>query len=125
MHATATTGSGELVAPMILAGIGISMAIPTVPSAVLGAVAPRDLGSASGVQNTLTRFGSVFAVAVASAVFAASGRLGSPATFIAGFTPALVVVAGLSAVGGVSALFVSERQRQAVLAMPEPAQAVA
>ena len=101
------------------------MAIPTDAIGNAGAVPPRDLGKACGVQQTLTRFGSVFAIAVASAVFAGSGRLGSPTAFIDGFSPALVVIAGMSALGGVSALFCAERPRQAVIAMSEPIQAVA
>ena len=83
------------------------------------------MGKASGVQNTLTRFGSVFAIAIASAVFAATGHLGSAASFTAGFAPALGVVAGLSALGGVAALLVTDRRRAAVTAIAEPAQAAA
>ena len=94
-------------------------------AAVLGAVAPQDMGKASGVQNTLTRFGSVFAIAVASAVFAATGHLGSAAAFTDGFAPALAVVAGLSALGGVAALLVTDRRSVAVAVIPEAAQAVA
>jgi EmrB/QacA subfamily drug resistance transporter len=113
-QASTTTGYGSLVLPLVLAGIGISMAIPTTPTAVLAAVSPADVGRASGVQNTLSRFGSVFAVALASAVFAGNGHLGTPASFTAGFRPALAVVALLSAAGGLVALAVAS-------AAPHPA----
>jgi hypothetical protein len=83
------------------------------------------MGKASGVQNTLTRFGSVFAVAVAGAVFAGSGHLGSATSFTNGFRPALAVVAGMSALGAVSALGVAERRRGAPVAQPEPTHAMA
>jgi EmrB/QacA subfamily drug resistance transporter len=124
-HATTSVDYGALVLPMVIAGIGISMAIPSTPTAALSAVAPRDMGRASGVQNTLTRFGSVFAVAIAGAVFAGNGHLGSAASFTNGFHPALSVVAGMSALGAVSALFVGERRRHAADAQPEPGRVVA
>ena len=108
-HAAVGLDYGALVLPLIAAGIGISMAIPATTTAAISAVDPRDVGRASGVQNTLTRFGSVFAVALASAVFAANGHIGSPAAFIAGFRPALAVVAGLSALGAACALAVTRR----------------
>jgi MFS family permease len=122
-HAAVGLDYGTLVLPLVIAGIGISMAIPTTTTAAISAVGPRDVGKASGVQNTLTRFGSVFAVAIASAVFAANGHFGAPAAFIAGFRPALAVVAGLSALGAVCALGVS--RRAAVAAQPEPVALVA
>jgi EmrB/QacA subfamily drug resistance transporter len=122
-HAAVGLDYGALVLPLAIAGIGISMAIPTTTTAAINAVGPRDVGKASGVQNTLTRFGSVFAVAIASAVFAANGHIGTPAAFIAGFRPALAAVAGLSAFGGACALAVS--RRGAVSPQPEPVAAVA
>lgn len=62
LTATATAGYGQFVAPLVLAGVGISMAIPAVPAAALNAVPPSDVGKASGVQSTLQRFGAVVGV---------------------------------------------------------------
>jgi len=104
-------GYGQLVIPLIVAGIGISMALPIAPTAVLSAVSPSDIGKASGVNSTLQRFGSAFAIAVAAAVFAANGHLGSAVSFTAGFRPAMAVVAGLSLAGAVTALAVGDRRR--------------
>jgi EmrB/QacA subfamily drug resistance transporter len=118
IHAAVGLDYGALVLPLVIAGVGISMAIPTTTTAAISAVGSSDVGKASGVQNTLTRFGSVFAVAIASAVFAANGHIGAPAAFIAGFRPALAVIAGLSALGGACALAVS--RRAAVARQPEP-----
>jgi MFS family permease len=122
---SAAVGSGYagFVVPLIIAGIGISMALPVVSTAVLSAVAPRDLGKASGVNSTLQRFGSAFAIAIAAAVFTANGHLGTPASFTAGFRPALAVVAGLSVLGAVTALAVTGRQRAAVVVEPMLAEA--
>jgi MFS family permease len=111
LGATSTAGYSRFVLPLIIAGVGISMAIPTVPASALNAVPPADMGKASGVQNTLQRFGSVFGVAVAAAVFSANGHLGSPAAVISGFRPALAAAAGLSVVGALTALGVGGRRK--------------
>lgn len=91
----------ELTLALLIAGIGISMALPTVPTAVLNAVAPAEMGKASGVNYMAQRLGTVFAIAIGTAVFSAHGHLGSPAAVTAGFRPALwscVVFAALAAV---------------------------
>jgi EmrB/QacA subfamily drug resistance transporter len=111
LGATSTTGYGRFVLPLIIAGVGISMAIPTVPTTALNAVPPADMGKASGVQNTLQRFGAVFGVAIVAAVFSANGHLGSSATLISGFRPALAAAAGLSVAGALTALGAGARRR--------------
>jgi len=107
--ASSGSGYGRFVLPMIIAGVGVSMAVPAVPAAALGAVAPQDIGRASGVNNTLQRFGGAFGVAVAAAVFSAHGRLGSPAGMTAGFRPALAVSALLSLLGAGAAVLAGRR----------------
>jgi EmrB/QacA subfamily drug resistance transporter len=108
--ATAGAGYGGFVAPLIVAGVGISMALPATPAAALGAVPPGDIGRASGVNNTLQRFGGAFGVAIVTSVFSASGHLGSAAGAVAGYRPALAVSAGLSLLGAVAAIAVGRRQ---------------
>jgi len=76
----------------------------------MSAVAPADMGKASGVTNTLQRFDGVFGIAMATAVFSANGHLGTPASFDAGFHPALLLAAGLALLGAVSALAVGTRR---------------
>jgi EmrB/QacA subfamily drug resistance transporter len=101
----------ELAAALALAGVGISLALPTAPVAVLSAAPPDQLGKASGVANTMQRFGAVFAIAIASAVFSGSGSLASPAAVVAGFGPALAVCAGLSALGALTAALIPTTRR--------------
>lgn len=113
LAASASAGYAALVVPLVVAGVGISMAMPTTPAAALGAVAPDDLGRASGTNGTLQRFGGVFGIATVTAVFSAHGRLGTPADFEAGFQPALAVAAGLSLLGAATALAVTGRRRPA------------
>jgi len=56
---------------------------------------------------------------VAAAVFAAYGHLGSVASFVAGFRPALAVAAGFSLLGATLALAVGPSPFVAVAAKPD------
>ncbi|MEO8024564.1 MFS transporter [Polaromonas sp.] len=87
------------VLPLAVAGGGISMAMPAVQSAVLGAVEPPDMGKAAGLFNTLRQLGGVFGVALVVAVFTRVGGYASPQQFGAGFTAVLMVTAALSLAG--------------------------
>src|SRR2546425_2331942 len=116
--ASTTTEYGLMIAPLILAGIGISLALPVAPTAVLGSVSSADVGKASGMNSTMQRFGAAFAIAIASAVFAANGQLSSAAAFTAGFRPALTVVAALSLLGALTALAISRQPSGARVPVP-------
>jgi EmrB/QacA subfamily drug resistance transporter len=95
---------------LLLAGVGVSMALPTMPTAAMNAVAPQDIGKASGVTNTLQRFGGAFGIAVAGAVFAASGSLASPARFVDGYRPAALAAAAFSLAGAIAGLAIAARR---------------
>jgi MFS family permease len=116
LAATATTTSpySQLVLPLLVGGIGVSMAIPTAATAVVSSVALQDIGKASGVNSTLQRFGGVFGIAVVSVVFASFGHIGTPDSDLAGFRPALAVAGGLSLIGALVALGVVGRQALSV-----------
>jgi EmrB/QacA subfamily drug resistance transporter len=101
---------GSLIAPMMLAGCGISLAIPAAQSAVMNAVAPSALGTASGTFNMLRQLGGVFGIAVGVAVFAHAGGYGSPAAFSDGFGPALNVAAALSLAGALAGVALPGRR---------------
>jgi EmrB/QacA subfamily drug resistance transporter len=121
LTATDTTGYGQFVAPLVLAGVGISMAIPTVPAAALNSVPQTDVGKASGVQGTLQRFGAVFGVAIVVAVFSPNGHLSSPAGVVAGFRPALTAAASFSLAGALTALATARRRTPAQAAPQQEA----
>jgi len=108
--ATAHVAYGELVLPLIVAGVGISLALPIAPTVVVSAVAPHEVGKASGVNSTMQRFGAAFAIAIGAAVFASNGHIATPASFVSGFQPALIVVASLSLLGALTALGVQSRR---------------
>jgi MFS family permease len=114
-----STNWAELDIALLIAGVGVSMALPTVPTAVLNAVAPRELGKASGINYMMQRFGAVFAIAVASAVFATYGHLGTPASVTAGFRPALAACAGFALLAALSALAITPPKTQHAPA-PDP-----
>ncbi len=101
----------ELTVALLVAGIGVSMALPTVPTAVLSAVAPEEMGKASGINYMAQRFGAVFAIAIGSAVFSATGHLGTPASVTAGFKPALWVCAGFALLAALTAAGISPHRR--------------
>ncbi|HEY1714319.1 MAG TPA: DHA2 family efflux MFS transporter permease subunit [Solirubrobacteraceae bacterium] len=93
----------HMIAPLVIAGTGISMAIPSAQNAVMNAVAPADLGKASAMFMTMRQLGGVFGLAIAAAVFTGAGSYLSPAAFSDGFVPALTVSAALSAGGALVA----------------------
>jgi len=93
----------HMIAPLVIAGTGISMAIPSAQNAVMNAVAPGDLGKASGTFMTMRQLGGVFGLAIAAAVFTGAGSYVSPSAFSDGFVPALTVSAALSAAGALVA----------------------
>jgi EmrB/QacA subfamily drug resistance transporter len=113
---TATPGLAyiNLVAPLILAGAGVSMAMPAAQNAVLGAVAPSEIGKASGTFNTARFLGGVFGVAVQVAVFAATGNFGSPQAFSVGFVPAIGIAAAISLMAAIAGAWLPGRRAMAL-----------
>lgn len=89
----------QWVIPLMITGGGVSMAMPAVQSAVLGAVEPADIGKAAGLFNTLRQSGGVFGVAAAVAVFMRVGGYASAQQFSQGFSAALELCAALSLAG--------------------------
>jgi EmrB/QacA subfamily drug resistance transporter len=116
-------GYGELIAPLIVAGIGASMAIPPAASAVVGSVEQEQVGKAAGANSMLRELGGVFGIALLVAVFAGAGSYASADAFNDGFAPAIGVAAALSAVGAIASLGVPGR-RPAPATTNGPAQPV-
>jgi EmrB/QacA subfamily drug resistance transporter len=103
----------DLVAPLIVAGVGVSTALAPAQSTVMSAVPAGAIGKASGTFNTLRQLGGVFGIAICAAVFAANGSYASPAAFTAGFGPAMAVCAGLALAGSIAGLGTAGRARRA------------
>ncbi|MGA8196484.1 MAG: MFS transporter [Acetobacteraceae bacterium] len=92
----------QLVAPLILAGAGVSMAMPAAQNAVLSSVAGSEIGKASGIFNMLRYLGGVFGIAILVAVFAQTGDFRSAQAFSDGFALAIGTSAGLSVVAAIA-----------------------
>ena len=94
------------IAPFIIAGAGISIAMPAAQNAVVSAVAPAEIGKASGTYQSLRLLGGAFGVALNASVFAAAGGFGSPQLFATGFAAAIGVSAALALAGALVGLLV-------------------
>lgn len=101
----------ELGIALTIAGVGTSLCWPTIANSVMGSVPPQEAGVASGANSSLRELGGVFGVAILAAVFTRQGVYESPQAFVDGFEPALLVGAGLTAVGIIAALLVPGRSR--------------
>jgi EmrB/QacA subfamily drug resistance transporter len=107
--ATPEMGFVELAVPLVLAGAGVSMAMPAAQNAVLSSVSPAEIGKASGTYNMLRFLGGAFGIALSGTVFTASGGFGSPQLFSAGFASALGASALLSFAAAIAGLLVPPR----------------
>lgn len=94
---------GNLILPLIVGGVGITMSIPTVINAVFGSVPQNDIGVASGINSAVRELGAVFGVVCLSATFAAYGSYAALAASIDGFRAALVLGGIASLLGAVTA----------------------
>jgi EmrB/QacA subfamily drug resistance transporter len=103
-----------MVLPLIIGGIGVSMGIPTAQRAIVGAVTPPEIGTASGVATTVRVLGGAFGIAIVATVFTGSGSLATPEQFATGFTPALTTAAALAGVGALAALWSPGRRTRLV-----------
>jgi EmrB/QacA subfamily drug resistance transporter len=110
----------ELVVPMVVAGVGISMAIPSAQNSVLGSVSEEAVGKAAGTNSVMRELGGVFGIAVAVAVFAGAGSYASPQAFTDGFAPAIGVAAALALVGAVAGSFLPGHNQDLELITANP-----
>jgi EmrB/QacA subfamily drug resistance transporter len=109
---------GELIAPLMMAGCGISLALPATQNLVINSVEQDAIGKASGTYNMLRQLGGVFGTAIAVAVFAHAGGYGSPQAFSDGFVPALGVAAALSLAGALAGVLLPGALRLGRAATP-------
>jgi MFS family permease len=103
----------EFVLPSIVAGVGVSMAIPSAQNSVVGSFSLEEVGKAAGANSMMRELGGVFGVAVAAAIFAGAGSFASPGAFLDGFAPTVAVLAAFSVVGAIVALALPGRRQAA------------
>ena len=103
----------HLVAPLVISGAGVAMAIPAAQSSVMGSVTPQNIGKASGAFNTMRQLGGACGVAVLVAVFGRAGSYASAQAFTDGFTAAIGACAALSLTGAIAGLAAPGRRSAA------------
>jgi EmrB/QacA subfamily drug resistance transporter len=110
----------SLVPPFVVAGVGVSLAIPAGQNAVVASVSKGAIGKAAGINSTMRGLGGVFGIAVAAAVFAEAGSYAAPQAFVDGFKPAIVVAAGISLLGAAAGSFLPRHAASGRLIAPAP-----
>ena len=110
---TPTVPYSELIGPFVVAGVGMALFFAPVANVVLSAVRPIEEGKASGANNTIRELGGVFGVAVLAAVFAHMGGYDSLESFSDGMNTAVLVGAGVVALGAIAAFAMPARLRPA------------
>jgi EmrB/QacA subfamily drug resistance transporter len=119
--ADTTISYGQLLGPFVVAGIGVSLAIPSGQNAVVRGISLAEVGKAAGANSMMRELGGVFGIAVVVAVFAGAGGYASASAFADGFAPAVGVCAGFSLIGAVIASALPRAQIIDQPIEPEPA----
>jgi len=96
---------GELIAPLVVTGCGISLAMPAAQSAGMGALPREAVGIASGVYSMTRQLGGAAGVAVLGSVFVSAGGYDGH-----GFARALAGCGVLSLLGALSGLGITARR---------------
>jgi predicted MFS family arabinose efflux permease len=97
---------GDFIVPFVLAGTGMALVFAPTANAVLASVRPHEAGQASGATNAIREVGGVFGIAVLATIFSNLGGYATPARFVDGLHPAVLVGASVLALGALAALMV-------------------
>jgi len=109
---TPTVAYSALIAPFVLAGIGMSLFFAPMANIVLSAVRPEEEGQASGANNAVRELGGVFGVAVLASVFITLGGYESGQAFTDGMNPALIIGGAVVGLGALAAFAIPGRPRK-------------
>jgi EmrB/QacA subfamily drug resistance transporter len=100
-----STYFGDVLAPMILFGLGLSITVAPLTSTVLAAAPDHQAGIASAINNDVARVAGLLAVAVLPALAGLTpAAYADPASLSAGFSRAVIIAGILCAAGGLLAL---------------------
>jgi EmrB/QacA subfamily drug resistance transporter len=105
------TPYSQLIAPFIIAGVGMALFFAPMANVVLSAVRPEEEGQASGANNAIRELGGVFGVAVLASVFARVGGYESGDAFVDGMNPAILIGAAVVGAGALAAFLMPGRRR--------------
>jgi hypothetical protein len=94
----------DVLPAVVVLGLGLSLTVAPLTATVLGSADPRYAGTASGVNNAIARSGGLLAVAVIPVAAGLGGAdYTDPLSFEAGFHTAMLISAGLLALGSLLA----------------------
>lgn len=100
-----STYLGDVLAPMILFGLGLSITVAPLTSTVLAAAPDHQVGIASAINNDVARVAGLLAVAVLPALAGLTPTAyADPVLLSAGFQRAVIIAGILCAAGGLLAL---------------------
>jgi EmrB/QacA subfamily drug resistance transporter len=92
---------GVVLPAVVVFGLGLALTVAPLTATVLAAVDARRAGIASAVNNAVARLAGLLAIAGLPLLAGLSGQAeNDPASFTAGFRTAVLLAAGLAAVGG-------------------------
>ncbi|WP_350348131.1 DHA2 family efflux MFS transporter permease subunit [Agromyces sp. G08B096] len=94
-----------LVAPFLLAGVGMGLVFAPMSTAVLANMGEHDHAKASATNSTLREVGVALGVAVLTAVFTGAGGELTPAGYVDAAVPAVLTGAAALAIALIAALF--------------------
>jgi EmrB/QacA subfamily drug resistance transporter len=109
----------DVLPAVVVLGLGLSLTVAPLTATVLGSADPRYAGTASGVNNAIARAGGLLAVAVIP-VAAGLGDTDytDPTSFEAGFHAAMLISAGLLALGSLLAAVLLREPRPVPVSAP-------
>ena len=106
-----TVAYSSLIAPFVIAGIGMALVFAPVSNTILSSVRRSDEGKASGANNAIREVGGALGIAVLASVFTSQGNTLSGQGFVDGLVPAVWIGAAVLAAGAVLALAVPGRRQ--------------
>jgi len=89
----------NMVAPLAIAGVGLSMAGPALQKVVLGSVAKTEIGKASGIYNVFRLLGGAVGTTFSVVIFYQFGGMGNLTLFTSGFRAAMLGAGIISILG--------------------------
>jgi EmrB/QacA subfamily drug resistance transporter len=102
---SATIPYAQLVAPFLVAGVGMGLVFAPSATAILATMRAEDHAKASGTNSTLRELGVALGIAVLTAVFTGAGGQLTPTGYVGAAIPAVLVGAFVLAGTAIVALF--------------------
>ncbi|MFT4210524.1 MAG: MFS transporter [Microbacterium sp.] len=115
---TETVPYVELVAPFLLAGIGMALVFAPSATALLATLPGVDHATASGVNSTVREIGVALGTAVMTAIFVGAGGQLLPTMYVDAAKPAVLTGAGVLLIAAVAALWLPTGRSPRATAAP-------